>query len=218
METAEMVLEYLRVLIWPILLLCSILLFKRQLRWLFTRIKSAVLPGGISIETYPLEIESARDLSQKVREEEAERSEKTDKERPIPLTDANRRILELGLLPSPSGLEISYYEDLSIQDPNLALAGMRMEIETMIKNLAKGFHVDIAPRDSTRVMVEKLLNVNGITHNQAQLILRVVALCNAAIHGVRVSQVQAKDILDIASTLRDYYVSWLSWGFPKTSR
>lgn len=213
METANLVLEYIKALIWPAFILGCILLFKSHLERLFARIKSAVLPGGVSIETYPEKIEQARELSLEVSKEESVR-QKPEKQISIPLTDANTKMLERGLSPSPSGLEISYYRDLSIQDPNLALAGVRMEIETMLKNLAKGFQVDISARDSSRKIVDKLLEGNKITRNQAELISRVVTLCNAAIHGQPVSESQANDILDIASILRDYYISWLSWGFP----
>ncbi len=207
------ILEYIQALIWPFTVLILFVLFRTHIGVVFSRIKKADLPGGISIETFPNHIKEAKDLLVEVKEEKNTSIEK--KERPsIPLTEANARMLNLGLNPSPTGLELSHYRILSEQDPNLALAGLRIEVETMLKNLAKGFKVPIAERDSAGIIARKLREKGAITTRQAELIQAVVQLCNAAVHGIKVTSSQAEEILDIAEILRDNYVSWLSWGFP----
>lgn len=94
------------------------------------------------------------------------------------------------------------------------MAGLRIEVETMLKNLAKGFKVSITERDSAGIIARKLREKGAITSRQAELIKAVVQLCNAAVHGIKVAASQAEEILDIAEILRDNYISWLSWSFP----
>ena len=122
-------------------------------------------------------------------------------------------MINLGLAPSPSGLELSYYRVLAEKDPNLALAGLRMEAETMLKNLAKGFDVSLSERDSTGIIARKLKETGAITANQFDLIEIIIKLCNAAIHGQKVTIDQAEEVLKIGEILVDQYISWLSWGF-----
>lgn len=214
MEIAKLILEYIKALVWPATVLILIMLFRTQIRNIFGRLKKADFPGGISIETFPDQIKEAKELSVVVRKEIWPSSEKKERSS-IPLTETNARMLNLGLAPSPSGLELSHYRILSEQDPNLALAGLRMEIETMLKNLAKGFKVQISERDSAGIIARKLSEKRAITSRQAEFINSVVQLCNAAVHGIKVTSSQAEEILDVAEILRDDYISWLSWGFPE---
>jgi hypothetical protein len=123
-------------------------------------------------------------------------------------------MLELGLLPSPSGLQVTYYRSLADQDPNLALAALRLEVDTMLKNLAKGFQVPINNYDSAEIIARKLRDSTAITSRQYEFIRKILTLCDAAIHGLRISQAEVDEILDIAAVLRDAYVAWLSLGFP----
>jgi len=213
MKIAKVILEYIRVFIWPMTVIFILVFFRNEVSCLLRRIKKADLPGGLSIETFPEEIKEAKTLSIEVKKEEKNKDE--EKRGPtIPLTEANARMLNLGLSPSPSGLELSYYKNLIEQDPNIALAGLRMEIETMLKNLAKGFKIDINNRDSANIITRKLKQKSAVTSQQARLLNYVIELCNAAVHGLKVSSSQAKEILEIAEVLRDQYISWLSWGFP----
>jgi len=130
----------------------------------------------------------------------------------IPLTEANRRILELGLQPSPSGLDISYYREMAERDPNLALAGLRIEIDILARNLAKGFKVDISERDSGIRLLRKLQSANAITREQMELTKIVFQLTSAAVHGEIITQGEANSVLDIADVLAEHYLAWLSWG------
>ena len=131
----------------------------------------------------------------------------------IPMTEANARLIKLGLRPSPSGLDMSYYRSLAAQDPALALAGLRIEIDILAKNLAQGFHIDIEPSDSGARLLRKLRDQGAITTQQSELTSKVLHLCNAAIHGEPVSREQADEIIDLANVLREHYLNWLSWGF-----
>jgi hypothetical protein len=212
MEIAKILLEFIKAIIWPITTLIIISIFRQHIGGLFTRIKKAELPGGISFEAFPEQLKLAKEISEEVKKESSEKI--TDKHVPIiSHTEANMRMLKLGLSPSPSGLDLSYYRMISEHDPNLAFAGLRMEVEIMLKNLARGFKIEIADSDSSNNILQKLKIEGSISNRQCDLITKVLKLCNAAIHGLKVSTQDAKEILDIATVLRDDYVAWLSWGF-----
>ena len=190
------------------------MVFRKEIICLLKRVKKADLPGVISIETFPDDIKEAKLLSSEEKKE-AQTKERTKNHPVIPLTEANTKMLNLGLSPSPTGLELSYYRNLIEQDPTIALAGLRIEFETMLRNLAKGFKVTINERDGAGIIVHKLKDRSAITSRQADLLGRIIKLCNAAVHGLRVTSSQAEEIFDIAEVLRDQYISWLSWGFQK---
>jgi len=214
-ELAKIILEYIKALIWPSIILILSFSFRKQIYGILNRVKKADLPGGISIETFPTQLEEARKLSIEVKKEEKEKEPIKDRKHPsIPLTEANARTLNLGLTPSSSGLELSHYRRLAEQDPNLALAGFRIETETMLKNLAKGWNVAVSERDSAGFIASKLKERGAITSRQYEFIMIIIKLCNAAIHGQKVTIKQVNELLDIADVLVDQYVAWLSWGFP----
>lgn len=214
MECAKLVLDYFRVFVWPLTALLILFVFRRHIISLINRIQKANLPGGISIETFPNQIEVAKDLSKEIKDEGINIPEEKRKHPIIPLTEANTRMLNLGLAPSSSGLEISYYQNLVNQDPNLALSGLRMETETMLKNLAKGNGISVGKKDSAGIIAKKLREKSKISMKQSELIRIILDLCNKAVHGYKVTKSEASQILDIAEVLMEQYVSWLSWGFP----
>lgn len=212
MEIAKLVLEYIKVMVWPSITLLILFIYRSQISEIFRRVKSAKLPGGISIETFPEQLQKAKELSKEVLEERA--TKKIEMKGPlIPLTEVNEKMIKLELAPSPSGLDFTYYLPLAEQDPNLAFAGIRLEFEVMLKNLAKGFKVEINDKSSAIMVARKLLEHYAITQNQFQLISEVLKLCNAAIHGEKPSLTDVESILEIISVLKEDYVSWLSWGF-----
>ena len=211
METAKIVLEYIEVLIWPAVASLGFIVFRKPIIAILGRLKGAELPGGVSLD-FEQEIQNAKQLSRAV-ENTAEPKE--DKGKPsIPLTEANARMLNLGLQPSPSGLDLRYYRNLAEDDPNIALAGLRMEVEILERNLAQGFKVNIEPRDSAGTVLRKLYERRAITIEQFQLAQKILQLCNAAVHGRKVSREEAELIIDVAKVLAEQYIRWLSWGFP----
>jgi hypothetical protein len=86
----------------------------------------------------------------------------------LPVTEANTCMLTLGLQPSPSGPDMNRYFELVQQDPNLALAGLRM-VEILARNLAKGFKLDISSRDSAGALLRRLLDRNAIRRTNTGL-------------------------------------------------
>ena len=122
-------------------------------------------------------------------------------------------MLELGLRPSFSGLDMSYYREFADEDANLALAGLQMEVEVLARNLAQGFQLTVSDGDTAGTLLRRLFDENAITVEQFQLAQKIVQMCNAAVHGRRVTREEANAVIDVAQALADQYVAWLSWGF-----
>ncbi len=210
-QIAEVVLRYVSALAWPAVVVTIVVMFRKSLAQVLDRLKDANLPGGVKINLQET-INQANKLS-----EEVEAIEPPPESRgvpTIPVTEANARMLKLGLSPSPSGMQLQKYRDLASQDPSIALAGLRIELEILTKNLAKGYGVEIEDRDSVSKVVNKLYSNGSITTQQRRLIDKIIAVCNAAVHGERVSLENAEQIIDTADVLAKHYVSWLSWKFP----
>ena len=64
METAKIVLEYIRALIWPLTVL-SLLLFRTEVKKIFSRLRKAAFPGGVTVD-FQEEVKEVRELSEKV--------------------------------------------------------------------------------------------------------------------------------------------------------
>jgi len=210
MEIAQLILEYIEVLAWPLVVLAIVLLFRRQIESVIKRLEKADLPGGVSL-SLRAEILEAKKISEKVIAEPPPPQSRGVAS--LPLTEANKRMLELKLQPSPSGLNIDYYRDIAVNDPNLALAGLRLEVDVLAKNLAQGFGVEMTPVDSGDRLIKRLHDAGAVTLEQAKLIQKILKLSNSAVHGIAVKPYEANEIIDIANVLVEQYISWLSWGF-----
>jgi hypothetical protein len=135
METAKLVLEYLKVLVWPSTTIWLAFLFRVEIRKLMARLKKAVLPGGVSLELEE-QLQQVRALSEKVE------SEPSPHDRPktpgIPLTEANARMIQLGLQPTLSGLDMSYYRNLAATDPVLYWLAFELNLRLLHGTLRRG--------------------------------------------------------------------------------
>ena len=210
MELLKLLLEYIKVLIWPVVTMFLVVMFKGSLMELLSRLQKADLPGDVSLD-FSENLKEAKQLSKKV--EETPPKEEHKNIPTIPLTEANSRLISVGLQPSPSGLDMDYYRDLANQDPNLALAGLRIEVDVLARNLAKGFNISIKDNDGGMRLLRLLYEQDAIYREQMMLAQKILTLCNAAIHGKSVSKEQALDVIELTEVLRGDYIRWLSWGF-----
>jgi hypothetical protein len=186
------------------------LVFRKEIVAVFTCIRRLELPGGVALDLNR-EIKAAEEMSERVRA--AGKTKAKHGAPAVPLTEANARMIALGLRPSPSGLDMSYYRNIAADDPNLALAGLRIELDVLTRNLAAGFGVAIGPRAYGERLLKTLHAEGAITTEQMQLLRRVLRVCTVAVHGQPVSVLEAEAILDVAETLAQQYLDWLSWGF-----
>src|SRR5579863_7443515 len=210
MEIAKLVLEYVKALIWPITVLTLSLLFRREVKRLFARLRKAVLPGGVSLDLQE-EVQEVKQLSEKI--QSTPTSDKSRSTPGIPLTEANARMMKLGLAPMLSGLDIAYYRAKAETDPVLALAGLRIDLETMMRNVALGFKVKLASSGPIPRLLARIQEAGAITSDQMQLAQKIFNVCNQAMHGRFVSREEAEEVIKAAEVLFGHYLAWLSWGF-----
>lgn len=176
-ERATLVLGYVQALIWPAVVLTTVLLFRTPLRGALSRLQRADFPGGISLN-FQQEIELASVLAREV----ARQVERIPHEIPGgAVTQA--RVLALGLHPSPSALDFTVYNNLIAQDPQIALAGVRIELEIMLSNMARGITTSPAESESAARMAQALRQSGVLSPAQTQLIQHILRLCTMALHG-----------------------------------
>ena len=211
MELAKLILAYIQVLAWPGVTVFALMLFRKHLIEILTRLRGAELPGGVSLD-FGQQVRDVEALSLAV--EKAPPTPRRGGQTPmLPLTEANSRMIALGLQPSPSGLDLKRYQELSDQDPNLALAALRIEIEIIARNMVKGFNIEARENDSASSLLRLLLEHSAVTLDQYELAQQILRLCNGDVHGRSVSRTQAESIIKSASVLSKDYLAWLSWGF-----
>jgi hypothetical protein len=210
MEVAKLILEYVKTLIWPTSTLLLAWIFKPEIREVLARIRKAALPGGVSLD-FENQILETKELATRV--ETAQPPPNRPQSAALPLTEANSRMIALGLTPTPSGLDMNYYKAIALRDPTLALAGLRIEIEILTRNLAKGFKLDQPGYESPTQLLRRLRVAAAITGDQFALGRKILSLANQAVHGRTVSQREAEEIIDAAEALVRDYLAWLSWGF-----
>jgi len=213
MELAEIILKYIDTLIWPGIAIFIIIRFKNEISKLFKRAKKVELPGGISIEAFEEKLEEAKKLEQGIIAERKPEVLQILKKKNTQDSEANKRMINLGLRPSPSGLDLSYYKEVSKTDIRLAMAGLRMDLELMLRNLADGFNIESQKNESISKIINLLLGKNAILPNQAEFMRIIFQLTNYAVHGGEVTSKQFDEILELGETLVEDYIAWLDWGF-----
>lgn len=214
MEIAKLILEFTKVLAWPLVVICIMIYFRSEIVAIFPRLKEAKV-GGVSI-SFEAEIAQAKQLSKVVESSPATDQKAVGAESKVELSEANAKLIGLGMAPSPSGLDLDYYRDVAKRDPNLALAGIRIELEIAARNLAKGFSVRFDAKDSVSWLFSRLQSAGAVGPDQAELTRRILNLCNRAVHGQPTSKSQANEVIAIAGVLINDYISWLSWGFKSS--
>jgi hypothetical protein len=182
---------------------------RSEIKRLLARLRKAALPGGISVDLQE-EVQEVKQLSLKV---ESAPTEDRKKKPGIPLTEANARMMKLGLAPMLSGLDTSYYRSMAETDPVLALAGLRIDLETMMRNVAIGFKLKTAASGPVPRVLARLREAGAITPDQMRLAQNIFSVCNQAMHGRFVSRGEAEEVIKAAEILFRQYLAWLSWGF-----
>jgi hypothetical protein len=209
MDIAKLVLEYLKALAWPATTIFFGIYFREPLTALLDRIKRAEV-AGVSLN-FQEKIQEVKELSEEI--PVVPTAQTVNPRATIPLTEANARMISLGLQPVSSGLDLAYFRDIAKNDPTLALAGLRIEIETLARNLAIGCKVELKGHESPSTLLNRLLSKQVITSAQAELGRKILSICNKAVHGERVSALEALDVIEAAGTLFESFLQWLSWGF-----
>jgi hypothetical protein len=163
-------------LIWPAIKLDTSALFLLALcflPWLGAIFKSVKLPGGA-------EVEYRQDLLQ-----------------------ATKKVEDSGLLGDSlvqKGDPI--YRTLIEQDPNLALAGLRIDIERKLRTLMGVIDPDNSLKPLSQVV--EIIGSRGLfTKGQTQAMHGILKRLNIAVHGGRVPVKDATEVIQMGSRLLD---------------
>ncbi len=206
MDVAKLALEYLKALSWPIVTLIGILVFRRELQLLFRSLQRLRLPGGTELD-WEKKLAKAEAVAAEIERAPAQQEVSKAGFDVAALVAKSDR---LGFLRSASDFKLDYYFKLATEDPNVALAALRMELERMLQNLATANKVEFDPYHTSPGGFSRLLRAKGvIPPDQYELLRRVVDVANDALHGRDVTREQAFRTIDSAGPLFRFYLSWL---------
>lgn len=163
-------------ILWPSVAIDAItltLLAIALIPWLGPLFKSVELPGGLKVEFRELERVRA----------EAE----------------NVGLIQREALPSPAA---AYpFESVASEDPNLALAGLRIEIERRLKRLAEARHLSQRSSTSVGYLIRSLDEANVLSPEERSVLDDLIGLLNRAVHGADVDSRAAAWALEIGPQL-----------------
>jgi len=158
-------------LLWPGLTIDSvtlILLVIAIIPWLAPLFKSVEFPGGVKIEFQDLE--KAKDKVEK----------------------AGLLATEVETAETPK----YSFQLVAEQDPNLALAGLRIEIEKRLVQLAESRGLR-GRRAGVRELLEVLSQNEVLSIQERGVLADLIVLLNSAVHGAEVDQRAAKWAIDV---------------------
>jgi hypothetical protein len=174
---------------WPNLAIDAIslgLIVVALLPWLAPIVKSVELPGGVKVELQEVK-------------------------------DATERVINSGLLHSaanPNKIEHTFLQ-VAQHDPNLALAGFRIEIERRLVSLCERNGISTRNR-GLGVLLRSLDEKEILTPEQSSAVSDLASLLNSATHGAQVDPAAAQWALDIAPDLLESLSRLISPTGPKT--
>ncbi len=140
------------------------------LPWLAPLFKSVELPGGLKVEFRDLE---------KAKEDAA----------------------RVGLLANPIGNRPEpSFMSVAQEDPNLALAGLRIEIERRLGSIARARGLD-SRRSGVGQLLRQLASVGAVSQAEVSVLNDLVILLNRAVHGAEVEPRAAQWAIEIGPSL-----------------
>lgn len=163
-------------LAWPAVKVDAVtvaLLVIAMLPWLAPLVKSVELPGGLKIEL--------QDLKQ-----------------------VESRANTAGLLAVEAALaeEARFaFEAVAAQDPNLALAGLRIEIEKRLQTLARAHQLNTGRPMGVGQQLRALTKAEVLTGEERAVLADMTNMLNAAVHGADVGADAAKWAIGVGPRL-----------------
>ncbi|MBU2730211.1 hypothetical protein [Acidithiobacillus caldus] len=162
-------------IVWPQLTIDSVtlaLIVIAILPWLAPLVKSLELPGGWKIEFHEL-------------------------------LKAASRAESAGLLAvTPSEKEAIYsFQSIATRDPNLALAGLRIEIEKRLSSLAEMYGLKSSRAMGVGQALRALARAKILTAEERSVLSDMVNILNAAVHGAEVDSRASAWAIDVGPRL-----------------
>lgn len=216
-ELTKIILDFIGIIVWPLMVFILVLIFKKELKKILLSAKKIGIPGGVDFEIEN-KIEEAEKTAEKIKTEK--QPVNTPKSRKINNiedgTEINRKMAQLGLDPSPSGLDLNFYRNIANEySVQLASLGLRLDLELMLRNLLKGFKIVGFEKKSVSQVARELFSKGRLTENQLSFVLQIFQILNSVAHGAEITYKQFNEVLNIGQILIEDYKNWLDWNFPK---
>ncbi|MFC1498350.1 hypothetical protein ACFLS1_07775 [Verrucomicrobiota bacterium] len=113
------------------------------------------------------------------------------------LQEASQRADQAGLLAEESHQADEFaFQSVASRDPNLALAGLRIEIEKRVLELAQRYNTSTR-RASFGQLLRAFIKLGIFTRQESSVLLDLIALLNSAVHGASVDEQSAQWAVDI---------------------
>ena len=140
------------------------------LPWLGSIFKSVELPGGLKVEY--------QDLAR-----------------------AEKAAEKAGLLVSAKApAEQLTYAALADEDPNLALAGLRIELEKRLRAIGQAYGLQVE-RQGIGQLLRQLRGLEVLSSQEQAVLADMIGLLNSAVHGADVDRNAARWAVDVGSRL-----------------
>jgi hypothetical protein len=116
------------------------------------------------------------------------------------LKEAEEKAKSAGLLDSSPKTGAPSYMAIAERDPNLALAGLRIEIEKRLRRIADTKGID-SQRLGMGQLLRKLSDAQAISPNQRSVLSDMTSLLNDAAHGAEVDDRAAEWAINVGPKL-----------------
>jgi len=207
MDIARLILDYLEVFAWPAVTLVVVFIFRSELKQMARSLQMVKLPGGTELD-WQKSLKATEEAAHKV-----ESSPRTiELQRQVgSLNEFIEQSKRYGLRLSPSNYDFKYYREISETDRNLSLAGIRIELEIMLQNMAKLFGIDYEGTRTSLARLTRLLQKQEILEpSDTELVLSIAHIANLAVHGQSITEVDAIRAIDASETFLDLYIPFMN--------
>ncbi len=114
---------------------------------------------------------------------------------------AKKRADEAGLLSGKVKSETPHsFQLVADEDPNLALAGLRIEIEKRLTQIAESYQID-SGRSSAGRLLRMLGQKDLLSHREQSILADMMGLLNGAVHGAKIDSRAADWAMDVGPRL-----------------
>lgn len=122
------------------------------------------------------------------------------------------KIIEAGLISPETEESFEFsFQQLENSDPNLALAGLRIEIETRLKEIAQKNNISGSERMGAGQLLRLLREYEILNSQERSVLGDLIGLLNEAIHGKKINQNFVNWAMDIGpeilKSLDDKYLN-----------
>lgn len=116
------------------------------------------------------------------------------------LINVEKRAGEVGLLAESDEAPEYSFQVIADHDPNLALAGLRIEIENRLVKIANSVNID-TKRSSVGRLMNILAKENLISSQERSVLADIVGILNSAVHGAKVDDRSADWAMEVGPKL-----------------